>query len=177
MRSNISHHFYEKNTPERFRFISSLYQMFFKIGVLKDFTNFTGKQLHWSLFLIKLQAFKAGALLKRDSMEISIETPTQVFSCEICEIFKNTSLYRTPPHSKITQALRISKGKSLIRHFLLRIDYTDVVMKVIDHLNLAKSCQINDTPTKVIKMNKDIFANFIADHFNYLLLMVNFLMN
>ena len=40
-------------------------------------------------------------------------------------------------------------------------------MKVINNLNVAKSCQINDIPTKVIKMNKDIFANFITDHFNY----------
>ena len=40
-------------------------------------------------------------------------------------------------------------------------------MKVINHLNFAKSCQMNDIPTKIIKMNKDIFANFITDHFNY----------
>ena len=26
--------------------------MFFKIGTLKSFSNFTGKQLYWSLFLI-----------------------------------------------------------------------------------------------------------------------------
>ena len=36
---------------------------------------FTGKHLCWSLFLIKLQ-----------------ETPTQVFSCEYCKIFKNNVL-------------------------------------------------------------------------------------
>ena len=40
-------------------------------------------------------------------------------------------------------------------------------MKVINNLKVAKSCQINDITTKVIKMNKDIFANFITDHFNY----------
>ena len=45
--------------------------MFFKIVVLKNFANFTGKHLCWSLFLIKLQAHR------------------QVFSCEICEICKN----------------------------------------------------------------------------------------
>ena len=45
--------------------------------------------------------------------------------------------------------------------------YTDVVMKVINKLNVAKRCQINDILTKVIKMNKDIFFNFITDHFNY----------
>ena len=35
---------------------SSRSQKFFKIGALKNFANFTGKQLCWSLFLIKLQA-------------------------------------------------------------------------------------------------------------------------
>ena len=43
-----------------------------KKGILKNFANFTGTNMCWSFFLIKLQA------------------PTQVFSCEICEIFKNT---------------------------------------------------------------------------------------
>ena len=38
-----------------------------KKGVLKNFANFTGKHLWWSLFLIKLQALRPGALLKRSS--------------------------------------------------------------------------------------------------------------
>ena len=58
---------------------SSHSQMFFKIGVLKNFVIFTGKHLYWSLFLIKLQ-----------------ETPTQVFFCEYCKILMNTFLCRTP---------------------------------------------------------------------------------
>ena len=53
-----------------------------KIGHLKNFANFTEKHLCWSLFLIKLQAFRPVTLLKRK--------PNQVFSCEICEMFKNT---------------------------------------------------------------------------------------
>ena len=40
-------------------------------------------------------------------------------------------------------------------------------MEVINNLNAAKSCQTNDVPTKLIKMNMNIFANFIMDHFNY----------
>ena len=32
--------------------------MFLEIVVLKNFVNFTGKQLYWSLFLVKLQAFE-----------------------------------------------------------------------------------------------------------------------
>ena len=33
--------------------------MFFKIRVFKNFVNFTGKDLRWSLFLMKLQAAPA----------------------------------------------------------------------------------------------------------------------
>ena len=40
-------------------------------------------------------------------------------------------------------------------------------MKAINNLNVAKTCQVNDIPTKLIKINKDIFANFITNHFNY----------
>ena len=68
------------HSVEKFMFLpenlgSSRWQMFLKIGVLKNFANFTGKHLCWSLFLI--------------------ETPTQVFSCKICEIFKNFFLQNT----------------------------------------------------------------------------------
>ena len=59
------------------------------------------------------------------------------------------------------------KSKKFNSTFSFENTYTDVVMKVINNLNVAKSCQINDIPTKVIKINKDIFANFITDHFNY----------
>ena len=49
--------------------------MLFKKGVLKNFAEFTGK---------------LGVFIKN-------ETPTQVFPCEFCEIFKNSFFYRTPP--------------------------------------------------------------------------------
>ena len=39
----------------------------FHIYNFKNFANFTGKHLCWSLFLIKLQDFRAETLLKRDS--------------------------------------------------------------------------------------------------------------
>ena len=41
-------------------------QMFFKIDILKNFTNFTGKNLCWSFFLTKLQALRLATLLKTD---------------------------------------------------------------------------------------------------------------
>ena len=46
---------------------SSRSQMFLKIGVFKNFTIFTGTQLCWSLFLIKLLGFRPATLFKRDS--------------------------------------------------------------------------------------------------------------
>ena len=49
--------------------------MFFIIGVLRNFANFTGKLVCWSLFLINTR---------------------QVFSSEICEISKSNFFYSTP---------------------------------------------------------------------------------
>ena len=71
-------------------FRSSRTQMFFKVGVLKRFANFTGKHLCWSLFLKNLQAKGLQLHKKR-------KTPTEVLSCEVCEIFDSTFSYRTPP--------------------------------------------------------------------------------
>ena len=65
-------------------------QMFFKLGVLKNLENFTGKHLCWGPFFTKVAGLKRSAtLLKRDS--------TQMFPCEICEIIKNRYFYRTSP--------------------------------------------------------------------------------
>ena len=55
---------------------SSCPEVFSKKGVLRNFTKFTGKHLCQSLFFNKV-FFKK-------------ETLTQVFSCEFCEMSKNT---------------------------------------------------------------------------------------
>ena len=60
--------------------------MFFKIGsnVVKNLAILTGKHLCWSLFLIKLPAWRSAAFLKVDS--------NKGFSCGHGEIFKNNFL-------------------------------------------------------------------------------------
>ena len=63
-----------------------------KKGVLKNFTNFTGKHQCWSPFFNKV----AG-----DYDFIKKETPTLVFSCEICEI-------KTPILKNICERLILS---------------------------------------------------------------------
>ena len=63
-------------------------EVFHKKAILKNCATFIGKHLCWSLSLTKLQPFSPATLLKRELY--SKETPTQVISCEYCEIFKNT---------------------------------------------------------------------------------------
>ena len=63
-----------------------VHRCFSKVGVLEIPAIFTEKQLCWSIFLIELEACK---LLEK--------TPTQVFSCAYCKIFKSSLFYRTPP--------------------------------------------------------------------------------
>ena len=83
------------SAPRCFNSIENLYicishsQMFFKIGVLKNFANCTEKHLRRSLFSIKLQAWSLQFYLK--------ETPAKVFSCEICNLFKIALCYKTRP--------------------------------------------------------------------------------
>ena len=54
--------------------------MFFKIGFVKNFANFTGKHLCWSLF---------------NKVSVNQETPTQCFPVKIAK-FLRTLFYRTP---------------------------------------------------------------------------------
>ena len=54
-----------------------------KKSVPKNFANSTGKYLCWNLLSLKSQALQGLQLYQKDS-------PTQVFSCEICKTFKNT---------------------------------------------------------------------------------------
>ena len=54
------------NTPLYFEmYRSGRLQTFFKIGVLKHFTIFTGKHLSWRLFFIKVAGLKACNYIKK----------------------------------------------------------------------------------------------------------------
>ena len=65
-------------------FTSSLHKVFCKKDVLKNFAKFTGKHLLQSLFFNKVAGLRPATLLKK--------THAQAFSCEFCEVFKNTFL-------------------------------------------------------------------------------------
>ena len=68
---------------------SSRPEVFRKKGVLRNFAKFTGKHLRQSLFFNKVAGLRPATSLKK-------ETLAQVFSCEFCEISKNTFFHRTP---------------------------------------------------------------------------------
>ena len=67
---------------------SSRPKVFCKKGVLGNFAKFTGKHLCQSLFFNKVAGGACNFIKK--------ETLAQVFSCEFCEISKNTFSQRTP---------------------------------------------------------------------------------
>ena len=67
---------------------SSRPDVFCEKGVLRNYAKFTGKHVCQSLFFNKVAGGACNFLKK--------ETLTHVFSCEFCEISKNTFFYRTP---------------------------------------------------------------------------------
>ena len=67
---------------------SSRPDVFCEKDVLRNFAKFTGKHLCQSLFFNKVAGGACNFIKK--------ETLAQVFSCELCEISKYTSFYRTP---------------------------------------------------------------------------------
>ena len=67
---------------------------------------------------------------------------------------------------KHSSVLKIKKRK-LDSVFSFRKTSQEEVSKVIRDLNTKKSCQTSGTPTKIIKLNSDIFSNLIYKHFNY----------
>ena len=83
-------------------------QMFFKIGVLKNFTNFVGN--HWSFFLNKVAGLKLCNFIKRDS-----NTGVFLWICEILgtRFFKRTPLVAASVYLKRTRL----KPWNLIRFY------------------------------------------------------------
>ena len=86
---------------------SSLTQIFFKIDVLKNLANFTGKYLCWILFLIKLQAWRTKTFLKRDSN-------TVVFLWNFPNCLEHL-FYRAPPVASLKfNFIKVNKTKQCV---------------------------------------------------------------
>ena len=68
---------------------SSRPEVFYKKGALRNLAKFTGKHLCQRLFFNKVGRLRPTTLLKKSLWH-------RCFSCEFCEISKNTFFYRTP---------------------------------------------------------------------------------
>ena len=86
-----------------------------KKAVLKNFAKFTGKHLCQSIF------FNARVSFLLNNKFIKKVTLAQVFSCEFCEVFKNTFLKQNRKASKLTDKKLWFAGK-----FLEEIHYLDL---------------------------------------------------
>ena len=51
--------------------------------------------------------------------------------------------------------------------FIFKNTNENEVRKIIKNLNVCKTCQGSDIPTKIIKLNIDLFSSFICQNFNY----------
>ena len=98
-------------------------QMFFKVGVFKNFPIFPRNHLCWSLFSIKVAGLK-------------------VFSGEYCEIFKNSCFYKIPPVAafvikNVAFMMHCTKMKKrLMENFIFCI-----VMPPLSYCNLKHALQ------------------------------------
>ena len=97
-------------------------------GNLRKTFGFFARQYSLSpVFMYKNELFKVYSILMRSSRSkvffktgvlkrpaTLLKTPTQVFSCEIFEIFKNTFFYRTPPVAASDEKYRALKNLKLL---------------------------------------------------------------
>ena len=116
----------------------SCLKVFYKTDILKNFAKFTGKHLCQSLF-------------SRSVTSLKKETVAQLFSCEFCEIFKNSFFYKTPPvAASVIRPHFISWLPPLI-HCSLHIciwKFTKIYLKLDYHVG-QDFCQIKVFPSLV----------------------------
>ena len=98
-------------------------QMFFKIDILKNFTNFTGKRLWWSLFLIKLQAWmpkrcNENRLQRYNTKKVQHEKSSAWKKCNIKKVQHKMSTAEIMQHEKSAQKEQHEKTitRKKVRH-------------------------------------------------------------
>ena len=112
-----------------------------KKGVLKNFTKFTGKHLCQGLFLTELQVSGLQLYLKKEAL-------TQVFSCKLCEIFKNTFIHRTPP---VAASINTEKWGHVLS---LKEKLTDNIRIILPSRKLLRITALRRLNLKVTRYNR-----------------------
>ena len=65
------------------------------------------------------------------------ENPTQVLSCEICEIFKNNFFYRTPPVATFETKHTHASAADLLHIRIESLDWNESYEKETKHINAS----------------------------------------
>ena len=120
--------------------------MFFKIGALRNFAIFIGKHLCWSLFLIKLQAWRYHRCL--------IDALTQVLSYEIMK-FLRTAFYGT---TQVAVSDVMFKVLSVFFEWGLKSWFR------------SSGPEVRKQPSKMLAVKKEVlknFANFSGKHLGW----------
>ena len=120
--------------------------MFFKIDVLKNFTNFTEKCLYWGINLVKLQAWYAATLLKKRLQH-------RCFPVKFAEFLRTSFFYRTP---LVAAFLRLS-GLLMLCGFnwyveilaqVFSCEFFEIFKNITDHLRWLLLSVIRCTTSK-----------------------------
>ena len=82
---------------------------------------------------------------------------------------RNDSLKEEPNYFENQPSNVNIKRKDTGKSFTFRETNSNEVIKLIKTLNINKACQNTAFLTKIIKLNADLFANFIFRNFNYCL--------
>ena len=64
-------------------------------------------------------------------------------------------------HDPVLAAINMFQNHPNVINIKQKID------KIIKNVNVRKTCQGSDIPTKIIKLNVDLFSSFICQNFNY----------
>ena len=123
---------------------SSSPEVFYKKAVLRNFAKLTGKHLRQSLFFGKVAGLSPATLLKKRLWH-------SYFSCEYCEICKNTFSYRIPPVAASVMRLEMGFCSQNLKSFCCVVRVKGL-NKILDQVILVnKNYQIQQEMKGIIK--------------------------
>ena len=89
-------------------------EVFSKKVVLRNFSKFTGKHLCQNLFFNKVAGLRPANFIKKYTL-------AHMFSCEFCEISKNSFFHRTPLVA--ASVLKITKMAWIVKKTVITVDF------------------------------------------------------
>ena len=95
---------------------------------------------------------------------LNIELPNELL--QLTDDFSNPLEKSIKKYENHPSIIRINQTIKNEKHFLFNEIDKDIIEKEIDALNKSKACQESDIPIRIIKDNKNIFAEFLYVYIN-----------